>query len=260
MNESPIQPKLSDLLSRYLDGQADAVMLGAGPSEHEVTPYESGPVQPIDAKVAWDEAVAVLPFYGSPSAGKTWKAPPQWTQLVAGHEPAVALAFSLGNFPQLVRNFHLLLQQADLSELRPQPRQAVPSPELMDWAAGLALKARYPQVLLALGTLRLAKQFDAAEQFAKERELDAPAEWRDSLANERAALAWHMGRAEEARALWQKITPSAPVLFNRGMAALFLNQPADAREPLSVAVARLPEQSAWHHLGRLYLTLAQERN
>jgi hypothetical protein len=49
------------------------------------------------------------------------------------------------------------------------------------------------------------------------------------------------------------------VLFNRGMAALFLGESADARAALSRAVALLPESSAWHHLARLYLTLAEAR-
>ena len=49
------------------------------------------------------------------------------------------------------------------------------------------------------------------------------------------------------------------MLFNRGMAALFLGRPAEAREPLRQAVAQLPEKGSWHHLARLYLTLAEMR-
>ena len=47
------------------------------------------------------------------------------------------------------------------------------------------------------------------------------------------------------------------MLFNRGMASLFLGKFADARAALSEAVKQLPEGDGWHHLGRLYLTLAQ---
>jgi hypothetical protein len=50
-----------------------------------------------------------------------------------------------------------------------------------------------------------------------------------------------------------------PVLFNRGMAALFLGDAAEARTCLNQAVQQLPEESAWHHLGRLYLALAESR-
>jgi hypothetical protein len=49
------------------------------------------------------------------------------------------------------------------------------------------------------------------------------------------------------------------VLFNRGTAALFLDRPTEARKPLTDAVALIPESSPWHHLGRLYLALAELR-
>src|SRR5437764_1294252 len=76
---------------------------------------------------------------------------------------------------------------------------------------------------------------------------------------EEAALAWHAGRREEAARLWAGIEGSVPALFNRGMAALFLGKPAAAVAPLRQAVAQLPESSSWHHLGQLYLTLAEMR-
>jgi uncharacterized protein HemY len=47
------------------------------------------------------------------------------------------------------------------------------------------------------------------------------------------------------------------VLFNRGMAALFVKDVAAAKQHLNAAIAQLPASSAWHHLGRLYLTLAE---
>ena len=79
-----------------------------------------------------------------------------------------------------------------------------------------------------------------------------PAEWRAAWTNEKAALAWHQGQTESARALWSAMEPSVPVLFNRGMAALFLGETAQGRAALDEAIARLPESSAWHHLARLY--------
>ena len=50
------------------------------------------------------------------------------------------------------------------------------------------------------------------------------------------------------------------VLFNRGMAALFLNRAKEARPLLSQAVEQLSEDDGWHHLGRLYLALAEMRS
>src|SRR5437588_1804632 len=116
---SPAQPSLSDLLARYLARQADACAVGAAAGADEVTPYEAGPVQPIDPKLAWDEALAVFALAQPPVSIRSWKAPPTWSNLVASHEPVVALALAAGNFPQLVRNFHMILQMTNLADLKP---------------------------------------------------------------------------------------------------------------------------------------------
>src|SRR3954467_1931845 len=166
-NETPVQPKLGDLLARYLERQAEAHAAGVATETGEVTAYEAGPVQPIDPKLAWDQARTALACEGPPVQTK---APPQWSALVASHEPAVALAFCAGNFPQLVRNFHMILQHADLTALRPVPGRPVAAPELTEWAGEVAAKKQVPQMLLALGALRLAKQFGEAEQYAKDHD------------------------------------------------------------------------------------------
>lgn len=253
--ETPVQPKLDELLARYLKRQTEAHQAGLATFDPgEVTPYEAGPVQPIDPKLAWEEATAAL--VGVQETGKL-QAPPGWPQLVAGHEPAVALAFCVGNFPQLVRNFHTILQQADLTELRPQPGRPTPVPGLEEWANQVAAKGKYPQVLLALASLRLAKLFDQADQFIQANEASVPALWQAAWENEKAALAWHRGDVEKALDMWYRQEASVPVLFNRGMADLFLGRAASARQALTQAVQSLPESGAWHHLARLYLTLAK---
>jgi tetratricopeptide (TPR) repeat protein len=256
---TPVQPGLSSLLARHLERQAEAYATGlaAVDAGGEVTPYEVGPVQPIDARPAWEEAVAAARFYGAADA-RSWQAPPQWPQLVAAHEPAAALPFCLGNFPQLVRNFQQILQARQLSDLRPtaagRPLQA---PTLVEWARKAAAQRQFPRVVLALGALRLARQFDVVDELVRDCEAHVPAAWRAAWTNEKAALAWQRGQTDEARALWQAMPASIPVLFNRGMAALFAGQPAEARAALTEAIAQLPETSAWHHLGRLYLTLTE---
>jgi hypothetical protein len=257
-HETPAPPKLADLLARYLDKQADAAALGAVGRADPVTPYEAGPVQPVDPKLAWDEAREVLGCYAGADA-KPGKAPPQWASLVAGQEPTLALAFAAGNFPPMVRDFHLVLQHGDLTALRPQPGRPIEAPELTAWSAETAKAGSFPQTLLALGTLRLAKLFDAAERLVRDHASGVPAEWRGGCDNERAALAWHAGRSAEARALWQQLDGTVPVLFNRGMADLFLGDPTAARTSLDAAIAAIPERSAWHHLGRLYRALAEPR-
>jgi hypothetical protein len=80
------------------------------------------------------------------------------------------------------------------------------------------------------------------------------------FANEAAALAWHGGKPAEAVAAWDSHSDSVPVLFNRGMAALFTARPKDAAAWLGRAVDGIPDGSAWHHLGKLYLAVAEMRN
>lgn len=253
---TPVQPKLDELMARYLQRQAEAHQAGlASFDPGEVTPYEAGPVQPIDAKMAWDEAIKAVEVLTSTKA--KMQAPPGWATLVAGHEPAVALAFCVGNFPQLVRNFHMILQKANLEDLRPQAGRPTTVPGLEDWARETAAKGKYPQVLLALGALRLAKQFDQADRFIADNDAAIPEDWRAAWENEKAALAWHRGEPEKARDMWHRQEASLPVLFNRGMADLFLGRAEAGRQAMKDAVAALPESGAWHHLARLYLTLAQ---
>src|SRR5439155_100188 len=105
-----------------------------------------------------------------------------------------------------------------------------------------------------------AGNFDRAARLLKDHSAEVPAEWKAAWKNEEAAVAWHAGRREEAATSWASCDGEyVPALFNRGMAALFVGKPADAVAPLKQAVSKLPESSSWHHLGRLYLTLAEMR-
>jgi len=257
-NETSVQPTLGDLMARYLERQADAHAAGIATFDGEVSPYEVGPVQPLDPKLAWDEALAVLPWYATGST-KRPQAPPQWAQLVSGHESVVAVACSAGNFPQLMRNFHDILSLPNLADLRPVAGRAAVVAELTPWVEKVGASQQFPQMVLALGALRLAKNFDAAENFIAEHDASIPAEWRTGWENEKAAVLWHSGRHDEARKAWDALDATPPVLFNRGMAALFAGDTAIAKQHLTAAIAQLPTTSAWHHLGRLYLTLADLR-
>jgi hypothetical protein len=260
MSRDFVPPPLAELLARYLNSQASAHGEGMAFAETgEVVPHEAAPVQPVDPKLAWEEALAAPRCFVPGAEVRSVQAPADWPTLVAAHEPEAALPFCTGNFPQLVRDLHALLRTADLTTLRQPPGRAASVPALPEWAEQVGRKAAPAQVLAAVGALRLARQFDAAAELLARHELSVPAEWQPCWANERAALAWHCGRADEAAALWLVEPETAPVLFNRGMAALFLGRAADARAPLSQAVQQLPEASPWHHLGRLYLALAEMR-
>jgi hypothetical protein len=251
-NQSPGQPSLSDLFARYLHDQVDAHARGLGYAEPagQAVPHEAVPVQPVDPQLAYKDAVVAAQLL-QPGQKASFAVPADWPALVAQQEPAVALAFCLGNFPQLVRNLHVLLTR-EPAALRDGPTSGVAAPGLLEWASQVQGD---PQRLLAAGVLRLARQFDRAAALLAE---PAPG-WEAVHANESAALAWHRGQADRALALWQAQPDSAVVLFNRGMARLFLGHSADAVADLSRAVALLPDNSAWHHLGQLYLALAQAR-
>jgi len=249
---------LSELFKEYLQRQVSAREQGLGFAEPtgEVLPYDTAPVQPLDPKLAWDEARGVLRSFAGLTAPRSWLVPPDWPQLVAGYEPAVALAFCLGNFPQLVRDLHPLLGGGDLTAWRPKAYRSLATSTLTEWANKQAEAAH---LLLAAGVLRLAREFDQAAQLLRQAATAGP-EWQKVTANEEAALEWHRGNGAEALRLWQAQEATVPVLFNRGMACLFLGQPAEARTHLTPAVAALPDNSSWHHLGHLYLALADARS
>jgi tetratricopeptide (TPR) repeat protein len=260
-NPTPAQPGLEALLARYLEQQTDAHTLGlaAADTSGEVLPFEAAPVHPVDSRLAWEEAVAAVRYLSPGVETRSWQPPPHWANLVASHEPAVALPFCLGNFPQLVRNLHLLLHTPPLAEIPPETIRPVAVPALLEWKEEVSQKKQFPQLLLALAALRLAKHFDLAAELLARHDRDVPEAWRAAWDNESAALAWQRGQTDEALAAWQKQPESVPVLFNRGMASLFLNRPKEARAALSKAITQLPESGAWHHLAHLYLALAEPR-
>jgi tetratricopeptide (TPR) repeat protein len=244
-------------MARYLQQRSEARAAGLVSDEAagEVEPFEAAPVQTVDPRLAWDETLAALRYFGKADTSAI-KAPPDWPLLVASQEPAVALAFVVGNFPQLVRHVQPLLHTGKRAAMRPTGGRAISVPALQTWAGE---QTSYPAVLLALGSLRLARQFEQAGALLEKSCATVSATWRAALANEEAALAWHAGKVDEALKLWNKMEDCVPVLFNRGMAALFMDMRADAAKAFKKVVRELPEESAWHHLAQLYLALAQMR-
>jgi len=257
---------LSELLARYVSGQATRFQEGVPVPDlgGEVVLHDAaGAAQAVDPRLAWDEAIAALSFGGPMPAGSL-PAPcsaPEWKVLVTTQEPALDLAFCAGNFPQMVRNLGLLLGGFGGKSTEPaRPRPSFRSDALVEWAEKSAARS-LPQALLGAGVLRVAQEFDRAGELLRRVGASVSPEWRAALVNEEAALAWHSGRRNEGADLWQTRGDRShlPTLFNLGLAALFLGKPAEARAPLSQAVSKLPEANSWHHLARLYLTLAEMR-
>jgi len=254
------QPALNDLLAGYLERQTAARAEGLAVFDSgEVALFESGAVQPIDPRLAWEEAVAVERWYGPSLTGPERRSPTNWPQLVAGQEPAVALALCCGNFPQLVRDFHGILQEKDLGKFRPTPSRPITIPELEAWAGKAFSDGAFPRVLLAAGVLRLARQFSILDALLPKL-TNIPDPWQRAWENEKAALAWHRGECKEALESWKGQEPSIPVLFNCGMAELFAGNKEGSRQALAKARAGIPETSAWHHLAGLYEALSQRQS
>ncbi|MGV2388610.1 MAG UNVERIFIED_CONTAM: hypothetical protein LVR29_10810 [Microcystis novacekii LVE1205-3] len=86
--------------------------------------------------------------------------------------------------------------------------------------------------------LRLARQFDAAADLLTRR---VATEWENVRLNEWAALAWHSGETDAALSVWRKLSPSAVVLFNLGMAQLFAGNSAEAASHLRQAASAFPK-------------------
>jgi hypothetical protein len=256
MSQTP--QSLTHLFSEYLNHQMAAQAEGLGLADEDglAVPHEAVAVQPVDPRLAWADATAVACHFPAAAAPARWAVPPDWPTLVAGQEPAVALAFCLGNYPQLVRNLQPLLSGGDLTLLRQSSgRPCSVPPALLEWAPQTQ---DHPQTLMAAAVLRLARRFEEAADLLRSSAV-ASTEWEAVRVNEEAALAWHAGRADRARSLWEAQPSSVPVLFNRGMASLFLGHTAEARPDLAAAADQLPETCAWYHLAHLYLALAEAR-
>jgi hypothetical protein len=251
-------PALSELLRGHLDRQFKAVSNGLAPTgDHgDVVPHEPAAAVAIDPRTAWNEATGVAGFFTTGANAIEISAPLDWPVIISAQEPMAAVPMSFGNFPQLVRDVHSLIEAENPSSLRCPPSGPLPMPSLDQWVAQVHKRSEYPALLVAIGVLRLVRQFDRAAELIARCRANVPTEWEATLANEQAALEWHRGNDARALSLWQSQPPNTPVLFNRGMAALFLGRRKEAGGCLSDAAGRLPEKSGWHHLAKLYFALA----
>jgi len=256
-HESP-QKSLQELLTRYLQRQAGAHADGLGHADTtgEVEPFDAVPAQPVEPRVAWSAALEAVRHL-VPDRSGTLRAPAPWPAVVSSHEPVIALPFAIGNYPQLVRDLHALWHGADLTSLRSTPAHPLTVPGLPEWAAETTRSSEVVHPLLAASLLRLTRNFEEAGRMLEECEETLPAEWRAAWENEQAALLWESGKREEAARSWQKQPESVPVLFNRGMSALFLGRREEARGSLRRAADMTREEDPWHHLALLYLALAE---
>jgi tetratricopeptide (TPR) repeat protein len=258
------QPDLGQLFTAFLKRQATT-----GPDEGTDTPGEvvllqAATLLPVEPRTALQEALEPAEYLLDADEAKALrpqalKGLPDWPALVRGQDSTVAVAMCLGNFPQMLKSITPLFAGAPLETLRPEPGRPLPVGELAAWGAKMLASGKVASALFAAGALRLAGQFDEAAALIARVRQEAGAKWQAVLLNEEAALAWHRGEHERAAQLWARHPEqdNPVVLFNRGLTALFAGRADEAQPLLGRAADSLPETSAWHHLARLYLSLAQ---
>jgi tetratricopeptide (TPR) repeat protein len=245
------QPSLSDLMVRFLATRSDAAA-AAVELAGDVEPHEVAAGFRVDPRAAWTDAIAAIQPAPAPL-------PTDWASLVNQSQPAFAVAMAAGNFPQRVKDLQPLLAKFDAQELRPAGDEpAVPGfSGLRAWIESEAKKGTAPSLLQAAGLARTLGDCDRAEQLLGEAKKHCTGKLEAVWNNERAALDWHRGRAHDALAAWSAMASSPAVLFNRGMALLFLGRFGEARAALAAATDALPEGSGWNDLAQLYLALAE---
>jgi hypothetical protein len=215
---------------RFLASRSDAANAAVETGEGEVEPHEVAAGFRVDPRAAWLDATAAITTGGN--APPPAVQPTEWAALVAQPAAAFALPMAAGHFPQRVKDLQPLLARFNPDELRPHGvRHPTPGfAGLRNWLA----KNGPAQPLVAAGIARTLGDFDAAE-----------------------TLRWAKGECGEALTVWDEASESPAVLFNRGMARLFLGRAGEAREWLQKAVDAIPETSGWNALTRLYLAVAE---
>jgi hypothetical protein len=253
-----VPPSIAELTVRLL-ARTDAADALAAVAISEVEPHEVAVALRTEPRQAWQEGLAAARSCVA-SAPTDVSQPGEWASLIVRRGPVHSLPFAFCNFPQQVRDLNPLLQSKDLSELPSAGAEGGPaSTGLRNWANQHIRKGTFPQALIGCALLRAAGDYDSAAAALSGLRGCAPAEWQAALTNEEAALLWERGEREQAARLWAGLPENTAVLFNRGMAALFMNKPAEGRVSLRKAVATLNDSDPWHHLASLYLALAEMR-
>ncbi|MFL5327719.1 MAG: hypothetical protein ACJ8C4_02290 [Gemmataceae bacterium] len=222
-----------------------------------IEPYDAVPSQAVDSVVAWEGAFEALTSNVS-SVKPPKRIPEVWSTLVAALPSALALPMAVGNFPQAVRDLPALLQVGPAAAAGNRPAM-IDETAISQFLAKSAASDDPVSWFLAVGMARMTGDYEKAEQLIQAKQSMVPPHLSDAWANERATVLWERGFFEQAVPIWYSLPDSAPVLFNRGVAELVGPNVRFAAKHFKAAVAMLAESSGWHHLGRLYLAIAESR-
>jgi len=239
------QPTIEHLMVRFLANRSDAALAAVETGESEVEPHEVAAGFRVDPRAAWLDATAQI-TRGGIAPPPAVQLPTEWATLVSQPAAAFAVPMAAGHFPQRVKDLQPLLAKFDPNELRPSGTQAaLPGfTGLRNWIT----KTGKSNPLIAAGIARTLGDFSTADELLTGV---------NGTENDRAATLWARGACTEALAAWDTMAETPAVLFNRGMARLFLGQIADAPIALQKAVDAIPETSGWNALARLYLAVAE---
>ena len=235
------QPTLADLTNRSM--AARAASTDRTDDGGEVEPHEVLAGIRVDVRAAWTDAQLPLALLGV-SVTET-STPADWSSFVDWNSGRLGIPMAAGHFPQRLRDVAGLFA-ADLADAQPAKTGGFAS--LLTWIARSRNGDVVGTALLASG---IARELGNAPEANRGT---TPAE-----VNESGADLWCRGDREGALAIWESMPTGAVASFNIGMANLMLGRPHAASAPLRDAVARLPENSGWHHLAALYLSVAGVR-
>jgi hypothetical protein len=244
-NNASAQPTIEALMVRFLASRSDAAAAAVESGEGEVEPHEVAAGFRVDPRAAWLDATAAITTGGN-APPPAIQPPSEWISLVGQPAATFALPMAPGHYPQRVKDLHPLLAKFNPSELRPSGNQHPTTgfAGLRNWLA----KSGSTAPRIAAGIARTLGEFDtAARLLASESDCE----------NDRTAELWMRGECDKALAAWDSMSDSPAVLFNRGMARLFLGDLASAKTALQKAIDAIPESSGWNALARLYLAVAE---
>ena len=241
-----VPPSLRDLTARYLAAQTANPVADI---ESEVEPHEVlGGFRPTAAQT-WADALAPLAVVGLSADGLN--CPPEWAAFAAAGGAIAAVPLAAGGFPQRVSDPSALFAGKSATAAEPQPGFAA----LRQWVAASVGSGSAARLLLAAGVAATLGDHLTANAMLTAADPLCAGSARSAWENQRAAVSFLAGKPAD----WASVTGPAGD-FNRGLAALFGDQPAAAVAPLRSAAAKLPAGSGWAALAGLYATLAAARS
>jgi hypothetical protein len=241
MTSFQTQPSIASMFDRLL---ADAMQTPASClTQNLVEPYDASPALAVDTEAAWKDVRFVAGNYGLTLSQKD--IPQEWQEITQRRASATFVPCALGHYPQQISDWN-----ASVEPLKKRGNLAAERQITLSQEAKIRKRAQ-AEPLFAVSLARLAGAMDLALEILAAIKPTKDNAW--VIENEKAAIHWQAGETNAAEAIWAKLPVNTVVLFNRGMAAAFHGDQAQATKHLESAAAGLPETSGWYHLAQMHL-------